>query len=377
MRELKTKILFFILPIIASTFIFNSAAYALRVPLLTGAKENKRVQAAVHTKDYREINTPTGRIIAPANPNRRIDEEQARGLVNYARKNGGQLRLMVASDDMMTYITGDILTNIMNSAQFTFNIGLATGGTTESLRKLLGLSDMLYNIYGRTIDPDKIEKICTLDNYYFTNYLKEKGFTEEEAEKILAISSYESEQLYMMIENLMGGKDRVKSGLFTAPPGRSKLTWFEEAARFRKLMLKYFVVQLWQLHGIGSNSHDAFNEIYTRVQRDLSLASLELYKDRQVKRAMLKDGTDLAQHGMEKMPEFAKIPAEFSRMGMLRPDHASLISFIIQVQNAGHFIPRNFHPFFLKFMADNSLYDVDEFISGILALNQEQLCNYL
>jgi len=91
---------------------------------------------------------------------------------------------------------------------------------------------------------------------------------------------------------------------------------------------------------------------------------------------LLKDGTDLAKYGAARIPEFAKIPVEFSNVSMLRPDHASLIAFIIQVQNAGHCIPRSFHPFFLKFMADSSLYDVDGLIAGILALTSEENCNY-
>ena len=349
---------------------------------LAAGEDDERIfpVAVTSSKDdhpwHKEIITPDGTIFAPWDADRPIGEEEGRKLVQDARLHGGQVRLMVENDDMMTYVAGDVLTNLMDSAQFTFNIGLATGGTTESLRKMLGLSGMLYNMYGRIMDPEKIKRICTLDNYYFINYLKERGVTEEEAEKILAISSYESEQLYMMIENLMGGSENVKHGFFVAPSGRSSLDWFGEAERFRRLMLKYFVVQLWQLHGIGSNSHDAFNEVYARVQRDMGLAGLELYKDRQAKRAVLRDGTNMAKYGMDKAPAFAKVPLEFSSMGNMRPDHASLISFIIQVQNAGHFIPGSFHPFFLKFMADNSLYDVDELIAGILSMDQEQLCNY-
>lgn len=385
MKKSKVTIFVFLSPLIAIIFVLDSAAmaYGLRVPLLTGSKDKKRIPeafAVISSKNihpgHREIITPNGTIFAPWDADSAIDEEEVIGLVDYARLHGGQVRLMVENDDMMTYVAGDVLTNLMDSAQFTFNIGLATGGTTESLRKMLGLSDMLYNIYGRTLDPEKIQRICTLDNYYFINYLKERGVTEEEAEKILAISSYESEQLYMMIENLMDGKENVKSGFFVAPPGRSSLDWFGEAARFKRLMLKYFVVQLWQLHGIGSDSHDAFNEVYKRVQRDLGLAGLELYKDRQAKRALLRDGTDLAKYNMGNVPAFAKIPPEFSSMQDMRPDHASLISFIIQVQNGSHVIPGDFHPFFLKFMADNSLYDVDELIAGILSMGQEQLCNY-
>ena len=208
------------------------------------------------------------------------------------------------------------------------------------------------------------------------------GFTDEEAEATIKISSYESEQMYMMLENLMGGK--MSPGFFVAPPGRTNMGWFDTTSEFRRLLLKYFCVmeaaQLWQLHGIGSNSHDAFNEIYARVKRDLRKGigdiALEFYKTGEVKQALLADGTDLAKLGLRNIPPFTRIPQQFSCRGMMRDDHPSFISLIIQVQNAGHFIPRSFHPFFLKFMADNSLYDMDELISGILCSTEEELLNY-
>ena len=326
-----------------------------------------------------------GRLLVPSNPDRIFTPEELFETGTYNAT--AQKRVIVESDDMMTYMSADILTSIMNAAQFQYTFGLATGGTTEALRKLMGLGDMIKSLYGVTLDTDKIRKICTLDNYYFNYYLKRNGFTPEEAEKIIEISSYESEQLYMMIRNLMGGD--VKPGFFIAPPGATDKSWFESAEEFKMLMAKYFCVerfvQLWQLHGIGTNSHDAFNEVYARLKRDLTGVSLELYGDRKVKNAILGDGdrTDLAKLGLERMPLFRKIPHQFSQMGMMRYDHPSLISFVIQVQNNGHFLTlmrqiidkrygagkvpfKQFHPFFLKYMGDNSLYDVDELISAIL-----------
>ncbi|MFH1753368.1 MAG: SAM-dependent methyltransferase, partial [Candidatus Omnitrophota bacterium] len=329
-----------------------------------------------------------GPLLAPRDPKRVFGEEEIEIIAGMP----GQKRVMVADDDAMTYLSGDILTHIMASAQFKYTFGLATGGTTEALRKLLGLSDMLSNIYGKSIDIEKILRICTLDNYYFENYLKEMGFSEEEANKIIEISSYESEQMYMMIENLMKGD--VKPGFFIAPPGRTELDWFSSAAQFRSLLLKYFCVaecaQLWQLHGIGTNSHDAFNEVYRRVERELKdkvdKIMIEFYKSGELKRALLADGTDLAKYGLERIPPFSKISQQFSSMGMMRDDHPSLISFIIRVQNAGHLvrivdpvtgkIRNGFHPFFLKFMGDNSIYDVDEQVTAILCSTEEQLLNY-
>ncbi|NQT23442.1 MAG: hypothetical protein HQ579_08430, partial [Candidatus Omnitrophica bacterium] len=315
-----------------------------------------------------------GPILAPKKPGRLFGEEDIRLIAKMA----GQKRVMAEDDNIMTYASGDILSHIMQEADYKYTIGLATGGTTEAVRKLLGMGEMISAIYGAQIDPEKILRICTLDNYYFTDYLKRMGFSEEEAEKVTTLSSYESEQLFMMIENLMGGD--LKKGFFIAPPGRTDLDWFDSAAAFRMLLLKYFCVkefaQLWQLHGIGSNSHDAFNEVYKRLKREIHKVTLEFYKSGEVKTALLADGKDLVQYGLWNIPEAVKIPRMFSQMGILRDDHASFISFIIQVQNAGHFIPRKFHPFFLKFMSDKSLYDLDEFILAIQLSTEEELLSY-
>jgi phosphohistidine swiveling domain-containing protein len=289
-----------------------------------------------------------------------------------------QKRIMVPGDDEMTHVSGEVLTGIMAAAEFKFTIGLATGGTTESLRKLMGLADMVKDQYGNYIDGDKIKKICTLDNYYFMDYLRERGLSEEDSNKVIEKSSYESEQLYMMIRNMMGSE--VRPGFFVAPPGFTDKRWFESADDFKKLLFKFFCVaefaQLWQMHGIGVNSHDAFNEVYRRFRIEINEMSLQIYRTGEIKRARLADGTDLAKLGLKTVPEFTRIPTAFSSMGMFRDDHPTLISFIIQVQNSGHFIPRKFHPFFLKVMGDNSLYDLEDLFAWILASVPDNILNY-
>lgn len=343
---------------------------------------------------YKGRSYSVGRMLVPKDPDRIFTPAELFDTGTYQAE--GQKRLIVESDDMMTFASADILTSIMDAASYRYTIGLATGGTTEALRKLLGLADMIKSLYGRAIDADKIKKICTLDNYYFMDYLKRNGFTPEEAKKIIDIASYESEQLYMMIENLMGGD--VKPGFFIAPSGLTNKSWFESAEEFRGLMAKFFCierfVQLWQLHGIGTNSHDAFNEIYARLKRDIYGMTLRIYKDGSVKKALLKDGTDLVRYGLNRIPSFNSTGLNgYTQTGMLRDDYPSLISFIVQVQNNGHFLKiirqifdkrygdgrikiERFHPFFLKFMGDNSLYDVDELITAVLLSTPEQLLRY-
>lgn len=362
---------------------------AIQVPSPLGHSDLKAIQPRKTAGDQVGPYQTTD-LIVPKNPDRIFTPDE---LVQVYRANG-QKRIVVEHDPAMTFMSGHALTSIMQAAQFKYTIGLATGGTTEALRKLMGLADTVERLYGTTIDADKIRKICTLDNYYFMDYIKRHGFTDAEAEKVLAIASYESEQLYMMIRNMMGGE--VEPGFFIAPPSRTNKSWSESADEFRMLLAKHFCVerfvQLWQLHGIGTNSHDGFNEIYNRLRRDLTGVVLEFYRTGEVKRMLMKDGTDLADLGLRTLPSFAKIPGEFRRLGMLRDDHATLISFIIQVQNNGHFndlmveIMKNrgepagavssFHPFFLKFMGDHSLYDVDELVTAIQLSTPEELLRY-
>jgi len=66
-------------------------------------------------------------------------------LVGFYRTEG-QKRVIVENDPAMTYVSGHALTSIMEMAKFKYTIGLATGGTTEALRKLMGLRDMLMKV---------------------------------------------------------------------------------------------------------------------------------------------------------------------------------------------------------------------------------------
>jgi hexokinase len=247
-----------------------------------------------------------------------IDEEQLLWLA----LTGPGWKVVVAEDyDMMTYGALYVAVHMMEMAHREFALGLATGGTTETYRKAMGLLDNSARILGGlSIPADKINKWSTLDNYYWPRSAQDID---------VALSSYTQEQQYMLLNNLYG---RVDYNYFVTPFDKTSLTLDETAQDFR-MRMRIFLDETYriliQLHGIGSDGHDAFNEIY-------------------------------------------------AYLALLRKDYGSILLGITQVQNIGHFLPENngFHPFFLRFMADNYIFSVERLTAVLKILGFENIRAY-
>jgi 3-phosphoglycerate kinase/CRP-like cAMP-binding protein/sugar phosphate isomerase/epimerase len=245
-----------------------------------------------------------------------IDEEQ---LLELALTRPGWKVVVAENYDMMTYAALYVSVNMMHMAGREFAIGLATGGTTESLRKAMGLLSHSEEILGGISVPgDKVNKWSTLDNYYWPRSAPDID---------VALSSYTQEQQYMVLNNIYGG---VGCGYFVTPLDKTSLGLGETAEDFR-MRMRIFLDDayriLMQLHGIGSDGHDAFNEIY-------------------------------------------------AYLALLRRDYGSVQLDITRVQNIGHFLPEGFHPFFLRFMADNYIFSVERLLGVLEALGYENVKEY-
>lgn len=247
-----------------------------------------------------------------------IDEEQ---LLQLALTRPGW-KVVVAEDyDAMTYGALYVAVNMMQMAHREFTLGLATGGTTESYRKALGLIDESARILGGlSIPADKVNKWSTLDNYYWPR-------SSEDID--VALSSYTQEQQYMLLGNLYG---KVDYNYFVTPFDKTSLSLEDTAQNFRMRMRVFLELVnriLVQIHGIGSDGHDGFSEIY-------------------------------------------------ARLALLRRDYGSILLDITRVQNIGHFLPedRSFHPFFLRFMADNYIFSMDRLVEVLDILGFENIRSY-
>jgi L-fuculose-phosphate aldolase len=245
-----------------------------------------------------------------------IDEEQ---LLQLALTRPGWKVVVAENYDMMTYGALHVAVNLMHMANREFAKGLATGGTTESYRKALGLLGQSQKILGGlSIPADKVNKWSTLDNYYWPRSSQDID---------VALSSYTQEQWYMLLNNLYG---RVNYGYFVTPFDKTSLS-LEYAAQDFRMRMNEFLDEAYriliQLHGIGSDGHDAFNEIY-------------------------------------------------AQLALLRRDYDSYLMDETRVQNIGHFLPDGFHPFFLRFMADNYIFSMDRLLAVLDILGYENIAMY-
>ena len=120
-----------------------------------------------------------------------IGEEELLRLV----LNPGWKVIITRNYNEMTYASLYIITKLMEMAESEICFGLATGGTTESLRKAMGLVDLSRKILdGLYMPGDKVRLWQTLDNYYWP---------EGSDPRTVAIASYFQEQNYMLLENLV------------------------------------------------------------------------------------------------------------------------------------------------------------------------------
>ncbi|MBI3252348.1 MAG: class II aldolase/adducin family protein [Candidatus Omnitrophica bacterium] len=279
-----------------------------------------------------------------------IDEEQAVALMRDPRP--GARGILVESYDEMTYLSLHLVLALVHAAEEQFNFGLATGGTTESLRKALGL----WNLIGQAFPGqftlkafDKAKRWTTLDDYFWPPMDGEKMVTDPQ---VYALSSYREEQLYMMLVNLLGRKFPIEhiKGQFLSPPVFVS-PWVDSSVNYVRLMAIFMEAAeriLLQLHGVGTTGHDAFNDPFLLPSPDLRRG-------------------DPAKHfpGLRIPDSLERVPQS---LRVLRPDHLTQVVEATQVQNRGHFGPA-FHPFFLRFMGDSGiahLLDLIEILAGML-----------
>jgi len=289
-----------------------------------------------------------------------IDEEQ---LLQLALTDGWKV-VLTENDNTMTYGALYIVVKLMEMAGKEYSnakgipgdplraLGLATGGTTEPLRKALGLMDLCKKIVGSSISVEDRKIIFeTLDDYYWP-----KGSDKKKME----LGAYRNEQKYMFLRNLLGltYEDPFPEEMFISPEIDTELTLEEAAAKFRQEMEMFIDVCriIVQLHGIGSCGHDGFNEVFTL------LAQLEEEFVFDVRKHVT------VPDGALKMPDHSW----HEHTGLLRPDHATpLLDITAPVQNIGHMGPP-FHKFFLKFMSDNYLFNMKLLIDKIQTRQPEE-----
>ncbi|MGH7197593.1 MAG: HD domain-containing phosphohydrolase, partial [Candidatus Omnitrophota bacterium] len=290
---------------------------------------------------------PQGRLIPRSKDIQTIDEEKALALLLDPRP--GVRAVLTRDYNEMTYLTLYLGMKLMDAAQREFSIGLATGGTTESLRKAMGIAELIDSVFHNFLKAHKVKAVTTLDDYYWPI---------DADRRIHALACYREEQLYMMLRNLFHQRSEEEiQKLFVSPPVFTPT--IQEAERvFREKERQYLDVAyrlLVQFHGIGTLGHDAFNEVMT----DLLLATGGLRWDLRKILAV--------PAGLERVTQ---------RRELLRPDHAVRLSEVTRVQNIGHFLKKGFHPFFLRFMGDNRLANLDDLIDALSRFGVTEMLEY-
>jgi|GEM_PF-5409583 len=138
-------------------------------------------------------------------------------------------------------------------------LGLATGGTWEPGRYVLGMQDFCKAHFGMALPVDKIAGVGTLDDYAYPKpiYDAVAAMVGSEAffksEKVLPWS-YKGEQLTWL--SRLG----IPPELFVSPPQQYTYSASQAARRFRQELDEVIRPTLVQFHGEGTDGHDAFNE---------------------------------------------------------------------------------------------------------------------
>jgi len=329
-----------------------------------------------------------------------VNELKALRLLLDPRK--GARAILVEGYDQMTYLSVffivvlELLTLSRDVKQKKFSFGLATGGTTESTRKFLGLLEKIKEVYGeeyllkilhalgaediKTLDWQKIveniEAALTLDGYYFG-----EEFAEGANNQVAQVSAYRNEQLYMMLMNFFGIRwnteaerakvvEKIFAGKFISPPLFQKTMALAEQLFLK--MLQWFDEKtapvaplLWKINGGGTDGHEGFDES-ARVPPDTS-------------KPVVTDIVGLLTAGKGN-EDIAAIINSLKILDhaepLFRPDGKVELYDITRVQNAFHFIPKPWHPFFLRFMGDKKTWNLLDTFEVMKRMSVEEILTY-
>lgn len=285
----------------------------------------------------------------------RLDEERAFALLMDPRF-GTRLVLSKSYDDL-TFLASYLVVRLMKTAERPFSFGLATGGTTEALRKALGLQKLMVQVHGESAH-DYLQKVVdalmeTLDDYY--QPWPDTGDWQQSYEYDQFASSYRSEQRKMLTDNWDYPPHRFISPRFGA---RSPRIAGEQFRQDLRVFLDPRYRLGFRMHGIGATGHDAFVESMLRV----------LTHGLGVPLNNLRDALG------EAIPANLKQFQQPNRL--LRPDGAERLWPLTELFNFSHFGEREMHPFFARFMADKR---AGEFVTLLHRLDRypaEQLINF-
>lgn len=335
-----------------SSFDFSPEMLALW-PILPSRKNFADARAISRTvRGFKAFGNTVRRLVPKNGKVQTIDEEKLLALALDPR---GGMRVVIAEDATQAQYAGlSLIVGLMEQADRIFSLGLATGGTHETMRKAWGCLHHVRRMMGGLLTQDLEEGIAKVK---FWNTLDNYAFGEDTDDTVMALSSYPNEQMRLLLKNMYHFAG-FKVPPFVAPGDRKYANvqaMVADGRRFRSEMTVFLQEvnrQLIQLHGIGSSGHDAFNEIFMRVERLRG----KYEWDPKERLTNLPDS-----------PHRLKLEHYRQTHPLFRPDGYSPTLDITRVQNFFHF-GSGLHPFFLKFMADHMIFDMDKLLEALKQL---------
>jgi len=305
-----------------------------------------------------------------------INEEKLLALVLDPRP--GFIKIIVEDDNAMTYAAMYVILRLMEMAQREFTFGLATGGTTESLRKVLGLMNLAKEVFNQHPEWGKARGVHTLDDYVWRDpeVLKKLGlddfwwpaphpwdrekFDEEAYRLKYELGAYRNEQKYMLLRNaLPHWTEEELDRRFVSPPVLFG-SYGEAEDRFIRNMSRFALepeTSLVNLRGLGTGRHDGFTESQLRM---IALMG-EIITD------------------LRKMLDLPDTLTRFDYpASILQADGLQRHSETTQVQNFGHFGgDMKFHKGFLRLMGKLGINFVSDLLNFSMTHRFEDIQNYL
>lgn len=209
---------------------------------------------------FRQMSPSNSRLTVRVIPSSRNNQKLADLGAVYDLAAAPGFKVVIVSDTAsMTYLGTGVILMAFDKIDGRATLGLATGGTWEPARYALGTFDFLSKNFGLELPVDKIPMVGTLDDYAYPLpiYRAMEGLIGTEAEfvrnKILPWS-YRGEQL-IWLERIGFRPDQLVS-----PPNGFTCSLTAAANLFREQLDSWVRPTLVQMHGIGTNGHDAFNE---------------------------------------------------------------------------------------------------------------------
>jgi len=329
--------------------------------------------------------SPTGLLVPKSSEVEEIGDEELVALVLDPRP--GFIKIIVEDDNAMTYATMHLIMRLMELAQREFTFGLATGGTTEPLRKGLGVSNyergmkfvgLARQVFGQYMDWNKVRGMNTLDDYLWRNpevlkTLGKSGFWWPAAhawdrEKFdveaymlkYQLGAYRNEQKYMMLRTALSNwTEEQLDRAFVSPPVLYGSA-IEAESRFIRNMARFETEEersLFTLSGLGTGRHDGFAE-----------SALEMIA--------------LTGEILTDLRKMLDIPDTLTRVNypfdLLQPDGLQRHSETTQLQNFGHFGgDMKFHKGFLRLMGKLRINFMDDLINWLSMQRFEDVQNSL